>query len=579
MTPAWAPSNDEIDEAALQGVSQLALFQSEIADIEKALSAAPLWKPAQGLLAEAAWCRQKIERLSTAWGQKLVIVIVGPSGAGKSTLLNALAGSELSTSGLDRPTTKQVIVYTRQMSDAEELQRHCGYENVRVVTDYHASGLEHLVLVDSPDTNTLAENQRLLSRLLERADLLIPVFPSQNPKMLDNILFLRPFIRQVPADAVIPVLNFADRVPLQELQEVVLPDFRRWIAAEWQLESAPVFVISAKSALSTARFPEDEQPLHAFNQIDALRGFLSERFNQAGQITDRRLAQAEHIIRLLKRDCRTALDRHETAIFEAKSALRALGKQATQLAISMPMRSGLTSEMNTALYANLGQRWWGPVGWLVMLWSLLLRIGSWFSHAIRRTRLTLPLRENQSEQDALILTAERMSTWNVELERLRAERWPPTVDLIIAAGFSQAIRQESTWTEWSRKRGQLLTEYWGLAYHERIERTARKLSFWLWQLLFNAPTLVLFGWLVAQTVSGYLRQQYLPLNYFRHAGITIGVVWLSSFMLLQIITALAVRGSLKSSLAQVITQETSSETPLSEQFTALEALADFCREE
>lgn len=576
MTQETAAHGYEQDEAALRGINQLALLQSEITDIEDALSAAPLWKPVQGLRAEAAWCRQKIEQLSAAWGHKLVVAIVGPSGAGKSTLLNALAGSDLSASGITRPTTRQVIIYTRQMADAEDLQQHCGYDSVQVVTDYHASGLEHLTLVDSPDTNTIPENQQLLTRVLERADLLIALFPAQNPKMLDNIIFLRPFIQQLPVDAVIPVLNFADRVPLQELQEVILPDFTRWIAAEWRLESAPVFVISAKSAAPNVRFPEDEQPLHTFNQIDALHDFITLQLNQAGQVTDRRLAQANHIIQLLKRDCRSALETRQPAIDEAQVALAELGQRATNAVLAMPLRSGMTPELNTALYANLGQRWWGPVGWLVMLWSLILRLGSWFSHIIRRGRLTLPLRDNQAEQEALIVAADRVAAWNSELERLRAESWPPTVDALIAAGFSPAIRQETTWAEWSRRRGQLLTEYWGLAYHERVEHAAQRLSLWIWQLLFNAPTLVLAGWLVVQTVYGFIRQQYLPLDYFRHSGITIGIVWLSSFVLFQVIAALAVRGTLKRSLVQVIGRETTSAAPLSEQLNALASLAHLC---
>ena len=203
----------DADAAAMQASGTLAYLDAELVDIEKQLQAAPNWRPAATLLAEVAWCRDKLTQLRASWGQKLVVALVGPSGAGKSTLLNALVGQELSPASLTRPTTRQVVVYAHSLADAEDLVRHCGSENVRVETEREAAALEYLILVDTPDTNTLPENQRLLTRVLERADLLLAVFPAQNPKLYDNIAFLRPYVHQLPQGAVVPVLNFIDRVP------------------------------------------------------------------------------------------------------------------------------------------------------------------------------------------------------------------------------------------------------------------------------------------------------------------------------------------------------------------------------
>ncbi|MCE5259630.1 MAG: 50S ribosome-binding GTPase, partial [Chloroflexi bacterium] len=556
------------EAAALRGIGRIALIKSEMEEIETNLRAAFHWQPSTGLLAEAAWCKAKLEELQASWGRKLVVAIVGPSGAGKSTLLNALAGKELSATGITRPTTRQVIIYTRAMADADELLEHCGADQVQVVTDYHAVGLEHLILVDSPDTNTLPENQVLLTRLLERADLLLALFPAPNPKMHDNVAFLRPFVSLMPQDAVIPVLNWVDRVPLQELQEVILPDFKRWIADEWNTNT-PIYLISAKSSTPGPQFAEDERPLHDINQFDALKTFLNSSFNQAGLVNDRRIASAEHLLVLLKHDCRQALDAQANARSKAKELLVDLGQRTSQALKDLPVRSGLTQELSTALYANLSQRWWGPIGWLVMLWSLLLRLGSYLSHLIHRSRLTLPLRRDKTEQESLILAASEITVWNTKLEQIRAEKWPPVTDALVAAGFSNAIRKDDVWEAWLHTRSQRLTELWGLAYSDRLERTAERLSFWLLQAAFNAPTVALIGWLAVQTVADFISGQYLPLDYFRHAGITIGVVWLVSFILLQVIISLTLRGALKNSLKAVLAGESGSEAPLREQISAL----------
>ncbi|MHB9034746.1 MAG: dynamin family protein [Anaerolineae bacterium] len=569
---------DGIDNQSneLHSVGRLAALQASIGEIKGSLEAAPSWQASTALLAEVAWTSTRIERLQTAWGRKLTVALVGPSGAGKSTLLNALAGKELSASGITRPTTRQVIIYTHEMADAEDLLAYCGTDKVQIVTDYRATGLEHLILVDSPDTNTLPENQALLTRVLERADILLALFPALNPKLHDNITFLKPYVQLLPENAVIPILNWVDRVPLQELQEVILPDFKRWIAQEWRV-ATPIFLVSAKSSLPGITFPEDERPLHDINQIDALREYLVSSYNQASKVHDQRLASAEHLVDLLKRDCRAALCDKAAQRIAAREDLQDIGRRATQTLVRMPIRTSLPQNLATAVYTNLGQRWWGLVGWLILFWSLLLRLGAFFSHIVRRGRLTLPLGRSRTEQESLILTASELASWNYELEQLKAERWPPVTDALAAAGFSSVVRKPNTWTDWVAARTQQLNERWGLSYRDRLDKITEVLSFWGFQVLFNAPTLVLIGWLAYQTVAGFIRQEYLSLDYFRHSGITIGIVWLVSFILLQVIVSLALHGALKRSLKQVLAGETGAEAPLLDQFDALANLQDLCQ--
>jgi energy-coupling factor transporter ATP-binding protein EcfA2 len=572
------PSAQDTDIAALKGISQLAYITAELEALETTLRAASHWRPAKVLLAELAWCQGKLAQISASWGHKLVVALVGPSGAGKSTLLNVLAGRELSATGRERPTTRQVVIYTRSMADAEDLLQHCGADRVLVETDYQAQGLEHLILVDTPDTNTLPENQELLARVLERADLLLAIFPAHNPKMHDNIAFLRPYVRQLPADAVIPVLNWVDRVPRQELEGTILPDFRGWIAREWGLTSTDIYLISAKASTRGVAFPEDERPLHDLNQMQALRAFLFASLNQGSQVSDRRLARAEHLLELFKSDCRREVAKSTAARVTARAGLEALDRQASQALHGIPLQTGQAAGLHAAFYTALGQRWWGPVGWLIMAWALILRLGSSVGHLLRPSLFGSLGRKASPEQEALALVAPELAAWAGALEQVHAEQWPPVADALVAAGFEASVRQPAFWEEWAQQRGEILANAWSLASREHMNRLTDVFSSWPMQLLFNAPVLTMIGWMGVQTVTGFFQQHYLTVEYFRHGAIATAIVWLASYIALQIIISFALRGSIKRALRKVLAAEMGAAVPLSEQFAAIEALERACSE-
>ena len=541
--PFWSAA----DAATLRSLGRLAAHQAELDQLETALKAAPLWQPGQGLLAQFAWCRDKLKSLQASWGEKLVVALVGPSGAGKSTLLNALAGRELSEVGLTRPTTREVVVYTRAMADAEELVEYCGRDQVRVQVDHQAPALEYLLLVDTPDTNTLPENQRLLSRVLERADVLLAIFPALNPKMLDNIAFLRPYVAQLPADAVLPVLNMVDRIPRGELLDSVLPDFSRAIEREWRFRPERVFMISAKRASPEASFPQDEAPLHDLNQFAELQDWLVETLNRESQLSDRRLARAERLMALVKEEIKGALADSATARAEALSALQELERQAQRdllAAVFSQAEQAQTLELQASFYVLLGQHWWGPVGWLVGVWVLFLRLGRWVGRRLR------PARAAGHESGPAPVSAVAPTLWAEVLQGRYASDWPPVAEALVRAGFEPAVRGAALWQDWAEERGLALSARWAQAYEESLGRLARGLSTWLVQLLWNGPTLGLVGWVGVETVRRFFSGSYLPADYFRHALIAILIVWLLSFILLQIVISLALRGPLQRRVAQ-----------------------------
>jgi GTP-binding protein EngB required for normal cell division len=184
-----------------------------------------------------------------------VVALAGPTGAGKSTLFNALAGRQLVTEGVRRPTTSTATAAIWGTADP-------GLLDWLEVPARHAldpiDAAEGLVLLDLPDFDSVQVAHRLeVDRLVRLVDLLVWVVDPQ--KYADASLhdqYLRPLAGH--AAAMLVVLNQADRLGAEAPRAAA--DLQRLLASEG-LGDMPVMTASARTG----------------EGVDALRTALAER--------------------------------------------------------------------------------------------------------------------------------------------------------------------------------------------------------------------------------------------------------------------------------------------------------------
>jgi len=122
-------------------------------------------------------------------------VFVGGTGTGKSTLFNALCGSNISETGVERPKTTGAIVYVHKKASWEagfpflefEIKRDGNSSGESFTVVEHArEDISHLVLADTPDLDSLEiRNRRMAEDLYLLSDII--VFVASQEKYADEV--------------------------------------------------------------------------------------------------------------------------------------------------------------------------------------------------------------------------------------------------------------------------------------------------------------------------------------------------------------------------------------------------------
>lgn len=538
--------------AALKSFGKIEGYKNDLNLLGSTLDALTLWMPATALKKQCDEAIRMINDIAERFDRKLVVTIVGPCGAGKSTLLNALAGvDDLSAAGHQRPTTGNVIVFTSDRQDAEQLVTGLGSDSVEVRSSPAAAILEHVLLIDTPDTDSMAyqKHSPLVREAIARSDMLICVFDSENPKRKDHVDFLAPFIGRFNGASLVGVINKGDRQDEEELKTRILPDFATYIQAAWQTPVDRMLCISARRHLQDPQFDATAGPKHDFDQFEDLRELIFDRINSAGYVVDRRLENVRSIRDFVFAEVSHEISEHRTSLVTAQQQMRAAEKTSFLDAVSA-MKNDDTRQLfgvGLIIYQKLSQRWVGPMGWMIAIWARLLIFGAGMAALFRFGRplsqimgMISAWRHFKDSRAAVAHTNsdERVGTGLRTLRLSAMSNWPDIAESLVGGGFDSTVRRVEDALPDTATFSDKLGEIWSNTLDSEMERLARKLSGMLLQFGLNLPMFAVLGYTGWITVQRFLQGSYLAGNFFLHALWTIGIILLLSFFLFQILVRL-----------------------------------------
>ncbi|WP_460850078.1 GTPase, partial [Nocardioides ultimimeridianus] len=210
-----------------------------------------------------------------------VVAIAGATGSGKSATFNALAGTEISSSTAQRPTTSRAkaLVWGEAGAEVEELLDWLGVDPAdrttradlgdRVRRDRLPEGL---ILLDLPDHDSIeTAHHEEAHRVVALADALVWVV---DPQKYADAAIHREFLRPLAGhrDVTMVVLNHLDTVP-EDRRQWMLRDVRRVVAQDG-MRDARVLGVSARHGmgvddLRAALRRRVEEKRHSVLRVDA----------------------------------------------------------------------------------------------------------------------------------------------------------------------------------------------------------------------------------------------------------------------------------------------------------------------
>jgi tRNA U34 5-carboxymethylaminomethyl modifying GTPase MnmE/TrmE len=577
----------------LDAVGQIAMHISDIRALMHTLQQLPLWRPAQGLEEQCREALKVITDMQERLEHKLVVTIIGPSGSGKSTLLNALAGGDaVSATGTARPTTRSLVAVCQAPEDARQLVQHLGEEHVHIKA-HAVEALENLILVDTPDTDSTLRQEHIpiLHQAITLSDVLLCVFDAENPKRRDHTDFLAPYVQSFSGESLVVTVNKCDRQAEDELLNTILPEFSGYIENAWDKSVSSILCISGRSHLRNPAWDPQAMPRHTLDQFETLQQLLTDQFQSAGFSVDRRIANAAELRTYIYNAVHKAVSQDQKGLKDAARKIMETESDALNQAVEalkMDQRHHLLG-INVMLYQRLAQRWMGPVGWLIAVWTRLLVFGAGFSAMLRFGNplrqlwgLFSSLRHYKTSSAAV----EHVQEGHQAASALRnyhaalAIQWPDIAELLIDSHFDVSVRDSQAKMVDENRLEETLATQWRETLDAEIERCANALSGFVLQLLFNLPGLGILGYVGWLTARDFLAGTILPSDFFLHAFITIVIVLFLSFFLFQICLRIFASNTRISRRAfdrlkqRIDAYPTLSDSPIGQQIATILNLAD-----
>ena len=532
---------------SIKALGKIEGFKHDVRMLCNAIDRAPMWQPGAGLRKQCDEVLRMIDHLEARFERKLIVTIIGPCGSGKSTLLNALAQVDnLSETGHRRPTTRSIVVLSRETKDAEYLKEQLGFGHVDMRSSPAAASLEHVLLIDTPDTDSTEQEKHihLVQNAIAVSDILICMFDAENPKRKDHVDFLAHYVRLFNGDALVVVINKCDRQDKKELTQIIVPEFLEFIKTAWEKPIQKIFCISARQHLKDPRWDPTATPKHDFDEFIDLKQMIFGTFNQPGYRIDRRIENAQSLRDYIFEEATLEIQKDSKTLKETKQHIREAEKNALDAALSA-FKKGDSKRMlgiNVLVYQKLAQRWLAPVGWLIAIWARILIFGTGiaamfrFGNPVRQLAGMVSSLFHFKESKAAFAEAERSDWIDFAMRDFRLsvlQDWPDIAESLVNALFDTRVRKINHVLSDNSTLNQDLNSFWNDSLDHTMETASQSLSGLILQFLFNLPVIGILGHVGWITARDYFTGQYLSSDFFLHAFLTIAITLFLSFFLFQ----------------------------------------------
>jgi GTPase SAR1 family protein len=528
-------------------------FKNDVRMLADAVDQAPMWRPGHGLRKQTDEVMHMIDQLEARFERKLIVSIIGPCGSGKSTLLNALAEVDnLSETGHRRPTTRSIVVLGRETKDAEHLKNQLGMSPVDMRSSPAAASLEHVLLIDTPDTDSteLERHIHLVQKAITVSDILICMFDAENPKRKDHVDFLAHYVRLFNGDAIVVAINKCDRQDKKELVETIVPEFMAFIKTAWETPIQKIFCISARRHLKNPQWDPIAAPKHDFDEFMDLKQMIFGDFNRPGYSIDQRIENARTLRNYIFEEVFREIQKDSKSLEKTKQQIRSAENSALGAAISAfnPSESNRIPDINVLIYQKLAHRWLGPVGWLIAIWARILILSTGisamfrFGNPIRRLSDMVSSLVHFKESKASVAESRGPDHVDIAMRAYRLvvlQQWPDIAEALVRSRFDTRVRKIEQALPDNTTLNEDLNSIWTDSLDHTMETASKKLSSLILQVLFNLPVIGILahmGWI---TTRDYFTGQYLSSNFFLHAFLAVAITLFLGFFIFQAVVRLA----------------------------------------